>query len=245
MISKKKTVAGELIYGIHPIVELLKARKRKLISLYTVRSEPKGWQHIKQVWPDYHVPIQYVAREVLTKMSATSDHQGFVAWTESCNYRKKMFSAEKAPFVVLLDGIQDPRNVGAILRSAYCARVDGVIITQKHSAPLNAVSVKSAAGLSEHLDILMVPSIEYAINELAKAGYNVYTTTFGGMNALTAEYKSPLCVVLGSEGHGVSKMLLNYGTQVTIPQRSADISYNVSVAAGIMLVTIASKIHRL
>jgi len=153
-----------------------------------------------------------------------------------------MFNAKKTPFLLLLDGIQDPRNVGAIIRSAYCAGVQGIMMTQKHSSPLNATAVKASAGLAEHIEIMVVPSAIWAAQELQKAGYAIYLASFGGENALICSYTTPLCLVVGSEGSGISKALYAYGKQVTIPQKSPDISYNVSVAAGILLVTIATKI---
>ncbi len=237
----KKTI-GELLYGVHSAIEVLKAKRRKVISIYTTKPEPKGWQEIKKYWPVYHVAVQYVARDVLTRMAGTTDHQGIVAWVEAYPLRKKMFDVKKTPFLLLLDGIQDPRNVGAIIRSAYCAGVQGIMMTQKHSSPLNATAVKASAGLAEHIEIMVIPSAIWAAQELQKAGYAIYLAAFGGENALTCSYTMPLCLVVGSEGSGISKALYAYGKQVTIPQKSHDISYNVSVAAGILLVTIATKI---
>jgi 23S rRNA (guanosine2251-2'-O)-methyltransferase len=237
----KKTI-GELLYGVHSAIEVLRAKRRKVISIYTTKPEPKGWQEIKKYWPVYHVAVQYVARDVLTRMAGTTDHQGIVAWVEAYPLRKKMFDVKKTPFLLLLDGIQDPRNVGAIIRSAYCAGVQGIMMTQKHSSPLNATAVKASAGLAEHIEIMVVPSAIWAAQELQKAGYAIYLAAFSGENALTCSYTMPLCLVVGSEGSGISKALYAYGKQVTIPQKSPDISYNVSVAAGILLVTIATKI---
>ncbi|HXW86063.1 MAG TPA: RNA methyltransferase [Candidatus Bathyarchaeia archaeon] len=240
----KKTI-GELLYGIHPAIEVLKAKKRKVISFYTTKPEPKGWTEIKKYWPSYHIPIQYVTREILSRMAGTADHQGVVAWVEPYGFRKKMFDAQKAPFIVIFDGIQDPRNVGAIIRSAYCAGVNGIMMTQKHASPLNATAVKASAGLSEHMEIMLVPSALWAVQELHKLGYEIVLAAFGGENALSYPYKAPLCLVVGSEGSGISKALYSYGKQVTIPQRSPEISYNVSVAAGILMVTAAVKINTL
>src|SRR5581483_5632679 len=110
--TKNKQV-GELIYGTHPIIEVLKAKRRKVISIYTTKPEPKSWTQIQQLWPKYHVPIQYVARDILTRMAGSSDHQGVVAWVQAYPYRKQFFDSKKSPFLIMLDGIQDTRNVGA------------------------------------------------------------------------------------------------------------------------------------
>lgn len=244
-MQKKATTKGELIFGIHPIVEVLKAKKRKLLSLYTTRPVPKAWHSIERLLPKRPIMIQYVSREVLHKLAGTIDHQGVVGYVQPLVVRKKFFEAKKEPFLLLLDGIQDIRNLGAILRSAYCAGVDGVIITQKDSAPLNAAAIKASAGLAEHLDIIIVPSARAAVPLLKKAGYQIYLTTFKGENAATCTYKEPLCVIIGNEAVGINKSILTLGTHITLPQRSSDISYNASVAAGIMLFLIATQLHKI
>ncbi len=241
MIKKNKQTIGELIFGIHPVVELLKAKRRKLISIYTTKPTPKGFKDIESVWPKYKVPIQYVQREVLHRMAGTMDHQGMVAWVQPYAYRKKFFDPQKQKSIVMLDGIQDPRNLGAIIRSAYCTGFDGVILPKKGSSPLNAVAIKASAGLAEHMEVVVVPSAQAAVQELKRVGYNLYLATFDGENATMCDYQQPLCVVIGSEGVGISKSILNTGVHVTLPQRTADISYNASVAAGLLLFLISTK----
>ena len=241
MIKKTKATPGELIYGLHPVIELLKAKRRKLISIYTTKPTPKGWEEIEKLMPKYPVAIQYVARDVLHRMADTTDHQGIVAWVHSFPFRTKMFTPEKEQFLLMLDGLQDPRNLGAILRTAYCTGVQGIIITQKSSVPLNGTAIKSAAGLSEYLEIYQTPSAQAAAQELQKAGYNLYLASFGGQDATQVEYKNPLCIVVGGEGFGISKQVYKYGTEITLPQRTRDISYNASVAAGILLFLVGKK----
>ncbi len=138
MLKKKKEVKGELIYGVHPVIELLKAKRRKIFSIYTTKPVPKIWKKIEQGLPVYPIAMQYVTRDVLTDMVGTGDHQGVVAWVQSFSYRKKPFEPAKQSFLVMLDSMQDARNIGAILRSAYCTGVQGVIITTRNAAPLNA-----------------------------------------------------------------------------------------------------------
>ncbi len=239
--NTKSKPSGELIYGIHPIAELLKAKKRKLLALYTTRPEPKGFKTLEQLMPRYPLKVNYVSREALNNMSGTTDHQSVVGLAAPFVYRKKFFNPKKQPFLLFLDGIQDVRNLGAILRSAYCTGVNGVIITQKKSAPLAAATLKASAGLAEHLDIYLAPSAQAAILQLKQAGYTPYITTFKGENAVTVSYQEPLCVVIGSEGTGVTSSIIKEGIQVTIPQRTKDISYNASVAAGIMLFIVSQR----
>jgi 23S rRNA (guanosine2251-2'-O)-methyltransferase len=239
--KKIKQAEGVLIYGIHPVLELLRSKRRKLISIYTTKPVPKQWKLIEQAMPPYPVAIQYVDRGVLHRMANSIDHQGVVAWVKDFVFRKKPFEPSKQPFLLLLDNIQDPRNLGAILRSAYCTGVSGVIITLRQSAPLNAVTIKSSAGLAEHLEIQQVPSAPMALQELKRAGYEIYLAAHGGENAIASSYDMPLCLVIGNEAVGIEKQLLKYGKTVTLPQKEADISYNASVAAGILLFTISSR----
>jgi 23S rRNA (guanosine2251-2'-O)-methyltransferase len=231
---------GELIYGIHPIIELLKAKKRKLLALYTTKPEPKAWEQLAKHIPPY-LKVSYVTRISLTNMAETTDHQGVVAFAAPLVVRKKFFDPAKQPFLVMLDGIQDSRNVGAILRSAYCTNADGVIMVQKGGAPLNAAAIKSSAGLSEHVELYIAASASAAALELKKAGYTLYLATFDGEKAQKITYQDPLCVVIGGEGFGISKEILKSGVHVTLPQKSSGISYNASVAAGILMFVIATQ----
>jgi 23S rRNA (guanosine2251-2'-O)-methyltransferase len=241
MDKKQKKQEGELVYGIHAVAELLKAKRRRVISLYTSKPLPKGWKRIELLLQERSIPIQYVPKEVLTRIAGTSDHQGVLAWAQPFVYRKKPFDPEKQKFILMLDGIQDVRNLGAILRTAYCTGVQGVIIPRTHAAPITAAALKASAGLAEHLDISLTPSTAAAVLELKRAGYHFYLATLQGEDALSCEYKTPLCIVIGSEGTGISPAILKEGTQITLAQKDEDISYNASVAAGIILFFIATS----
>ncbi len=232
---------NEIVYGIHPIRELLKAKRRKLVSIYTTRKPPKAWQSIQKLLPKY-INIQYVDKSALDKLAGTPDNQSVVAWASPFVIRKKFFDPAKQKFLVMLDGIQDPRNVGAILRSAYCTGANGVIITTRKSAPLNATAYKSSAGLAEHLDVFIASSAQGAALELKRAGYALYISTLEkAKDANEVEYQLPCCIVIGSEATGVTKSIIKEGTAIKLPQRTPDISYNASVAAGILLFLVGTQ----
>lgn len=238
MSKNKKThiVSAEIIYGVHPVLEVLKAKRRKILDIYTLNPEPKVWREIKPLLPKYKVTIHNMSREQLERKAGTSDHQGIVLLAETFPLRRKFFETEKAPFLLLLDGIQDVRNLGAIIRTAYCTGVNGIIICKKNGAPLTGASIKASAGLCERMQIYESTSVGAALNSLREAGYTIYTTALGGKtDATQIEYKKPLCVIIGSEGKGVSSEAKKAGTIITLPQQSSDISYNASVAAGIVL----------
>lgn len=240
-MHKDSKMMGELVYGVHPVIELLKAKKRKILALYTTKPVPKAWDQIQELLPKYPVAVNYISRDSLDKMAGTTDHQGVVGFAGPFVYRSKPFDAQKQKFLLMLDGIQDVRNLGAILRSAYCTGVQGVVITKRSSVAISAPALKASAGLAEHLDIYLTNTAQSGAQELLAAGYSLYVTAFKGESASQATFKNPLCVVIGSEGAGVTPAVIKMGTQITLEQRSPDISYNASVAAGILLYMVATK----
>jgi 23S rRNA (guanosine2251-2'-O)-methyltransferase len=231
----------EIVFGIHPIIELLKAKRRKIYTIYTTKPEPKAWRDIQKLLPKY-VNVEYVSKEKLNKISDSVDHQGIVALASPFIIRKKFFDPVREKFLVMLDSIQDPRNLGAILRSAYCTGAQGVIVTEKKSTFLTPTAIKASAGLAEHLEIYFAPNAKAAVDELKKAGYAIYISTLeNSKSALEVDFKLPCCIVIGNEGEGVSQNILRSGQNIKLPQITADISYNASVAAGILLFLVATR----
>jgi 23S rRNA (guanosine2251-2'-O)-methyltransferase len=237
----KKETSFDVLFGIHPIIELLRAKKRKVIALYTTQPTPKQWHAIQALLPSYPVEIKHITRDALTRLAGSTEHQGVVAYAQPFVLHGKPFDAQKYPSLIVLDGIQDPRNLGAIIRSASCTNTSGVLMTAKNSAPLNAIVLKASAGLAEHIPIRIVPSAEIAAQELKEAGYTIYCGLFGGTDVRTVEFKKPYVLVIGSEGVGISAPLKRVGVAVTLPQRVEEISYNASVAAGILLFIAATQ----
>lgn len=232
----------DLIYGVHPLIELLKAKKRHIVTLYTTRPEPKGWQQIQKLLPKKPINTQYVTRDVLTRIAGTSDHQGVVAWVTPFAYRAKSFDPKTDQAVLVLDGIQDTRNLGAIIRSAFCTGVTSIIVPRRNTAPINASTLKASAGLAEHVQVYQPATTKAALDELAAKGYTIYLTTLEkGENALQVEYQLPCALVIGSEGAGISPTIASMGKRITLPQKHPDISYNASVAAGIFLFLITTS----
>lgn len=240
--AKKSVIVGDIIYGVHPVIELLTQKRRKILELFMLNPEPKIWMQIRDLLPKYPVRIHRMNKDALSKKLGTSDHQGIGALAQPFPFRKKFFDPKKQPFLLLLDGVQDVRNFGAIVRSAYCTGVDGIIVCKKKAAPLTGTALKASAGLAERMEIYQAPSLPAALQELKEAGYNLYIAALSKKaNAYTVQYKKPLCLVIGSEGSGVSAATLKAGTVITLPQKSADVSYNASVAAGILLSVISQQ----
>jgi 23S rRNA (guanosine2251-2'-O)-methyltransferase len=240
----EKYRATEMIYGAHPIIELLKAKKRKLFTLYTTKPLPKAWERLARYLPTQKPQINYVDRNVLDRIAGCTDHNGVVALAAPFKYNSKVFDPAKKPFILLLDSLHDVRNLGAILRSAYCMGIDGVVLCKTKSAPLSAAAFKASAGLAEHIDIYIATSLKSAAAELKQAGYTFYMAVLDGKDATTVEYKKPLCVVIGNEAVGITQDLRTMGQAITLPQRSKDISYNASVAAALIMFLVSTKIQK-
>lgn len=235
----------EVVYGAHPLIELLKAKKRSIIALYTTKPAPKAFERLAQHLPKNFKSINYVSKDVLDRMVGTTEHMGVVAYVSPFKFVSKVFDPAKKPFILLLDSIQDVRNVGAILRSAYCTGVSGVVLCKSKAAPLTPAALKASAGLAEHLDIYLAPSLKHAVLELKRAGYNFYMAVLDGKDASNYDFQKPACLVIGNEAIGITKDIRGLGQAITLPQRSIDISYNASVAAGILLFLMSNKLKAL
>ncbi len=239
--SIKKESTKECIYGAHAIIEMLKAKRRRLISIYTRKPLPKSWERIQPYLPKSIPNIQYVEKNVLDGIAQSPDHMNVVALVSPFKFYPKMFTPKTHPIILLLDGIQDVGNLGAILRSAYCAGLTGVVVPTLKAAPITSAVFKASAGLAEYLDIYQPASTAQAIMELKQAGYNLYMAVVDGENVTQVEFKQPLCIVVGNEAIGISRDIKKQGIGITIPQRP-DVSYNASVAAGILLFYVTLKI---
>lgn len=232
--TPKRVHSEELLYGVHPIIECAKAGKRKILALYMTKPEPKGFERLKPYLPKHLPPMQHVSRDVLTRMAGSADHMGILAYVAPFAYATKPITPQDKQRILLLDGVSDVHNLGAIVRSAYCTKYDAVLVT-KQCARIVAGVFKASAGLAEHMPIYLVPSVSHAVTELKGLGYSVYMTVAeGGVDATTVTYQAPLCVVIGSEERGIDARVRSLGTKVTLPQRDTS-SYNASVAAGIFL----------
>jgi 23S rRNA (guanosine2251-2'-O)-methyltransferase len=239
---KKEDKKYDLIYGPHAIIECLKAGRRRLASIYTTKAPSKALQRIEPHLPKRVNNTQYVSRDVLDRMAGTTEHSNVIALVSPFSYASTMFSPSKYPFIVMLDGITDVRNLGAILRSAYCSGIDGVVICHKGDAPMNPAVFKTSAGLAEYISIYKASSPQAAMQAISKAGYTSYMAVpEKGQNVMDVAFKKPMCLVIGSEETGISPDILKAGNLITIPQRRPDISYNASVAAGVLMFAMTNK----
>jgi 23S rRNA (guanosine2251-2'-O)-methyltransferase len=230
-----------IIFSAHSICEVIKNNRRRIERIFTTKQETKAFRQIKGVLPAGRIPVSFVDKAFLTKLAGTPDHQGVVASVAPFSFRKKMFNSERESFLLLLDNIQDPRNLGAILRSAYCTGVQGVLLSGKQTAPLSGTVHRASAGLVERLEIVREATSLEAAKKLVAAGYTLYAGALGGKSITDVSLRLPCAVVIGNEGDGISPEILRISTSVLLPQVTADVSYNASVAAGILLFLCATK----
>lgn len=245
-MKKKQTVKyTNLIYGVHPVQELLQSKRMKIGAIYTLKNPIKAWTALSKLIPS-HIPVSLVTRETLDNVSISKDHQGIIAFVSDFPFTQAIFTPDKQKFVVVLDEIQDVRNLGAILRSAYCTGVDGVILVRSNAASLTPAAFKASAGLAIHLPIYLAASVKSAIFDLKKSGYNIYCATLGGSESVANfTFKDPAVLVIGNEENGISADVAKMGIKILLPQRRPDISYNASVAAGILMYSIGLQLKKI
>ncbi|MBQ8915331.1 MAG: 23S rRNA (guanosine(2251)-2'-O)-methyltransferase RlmB [Clostridia bacterium] len=188
------------------------------------------------------IPVVEVTQEKLDSLSAGTNHQGVVAMAAEKEYTDVDGILEIArergekPLVVLCDGIEDPHNMGAIIRCAECAGAHGIIIPKRRNVGITPTVAKASAGALEHMAIAKVANISATIDELKKKGRWIYAAEAGGTAYYETDFDSPAAIVLGSEGFGVGKAIKEKSDFiVSIPMYGKVNSLNVSTAASVIL----------
>lgn len=190
------------------------------------------------------IKVEIVKKDVLEKMSRTPNHQGLIAEIEDFVYAPIEDLIRDDGLIVLLDCIEDPHNLGSIIRTCECAGVDGVVIPKNRSAQVNETVVKTSAGAVNHLKISRVTSINDAIEFLKLQGYFVFATAMDGELAKKTNLKGKIALVIGNEGKGVHRLTreLCDGT-LRIEMYGKLNSLNASVACGIILFQALEQRH--
>ncbi len=231
-----------ILEGRNPIREAIKAG-RSIERLFVAEGEIQG--SVKEIVYDAKARgaiIQEVERTHLDRISVTGAHQGIIAYVAVKEYVSVEdildYAKEKAedPFIVILDGICDPQNLGAIIRSAECAGVHGVIIPERRAVGLTPVVAKCSAGAIEYMRIARVTNISQTIEKLKKEGVWVYGASMEGKNYSRVNMTGACALVIGAEGEGLSTLVKrNCDCLVSLPQLGKIDSLNASVAAGILM----------
>ena len=186
--------------------------------------------------------ISFVKKERLDQMSETKNHQGVIAYAAAYEYSEVSDILEAArakgepPFVIILDGIEDPHNLGAIIRSANLAGAHGVIIPKRRAAGLTSTVAKTSAGALNYTPVAKVTNLTATMEELKKEGFWFACADMGGQSMYECNLTGPLGLVIGSEGDGVSRLVKEHcDFTASIPMKGDIDSLNASVAAGILM----------
>lgn len=229
-----------IVLGRNSVVELLLA-DRAIEKIYLSNScEEKFKKKIFDLAFKKRIPVVKADKNKMDSFG--SNHQGVVAIAASKDYCEiddiinLARQRNEKPFVIIADGINDPHNLGAIIRSAECAGVHGIIIPKRHSVSVTPVVHKSSAGASEHMLIAKVPNLASAVEELKEHGLWIYAMEADGEDYSKTVFDSPTCIILGSEGNGVSELLRKKSDFVlSIPMYGKINSLNVSAAAAVIM----------
>lgn len=239
---EKDENAENILEGRNPIREAIKAG-RHIERLLVAQGEIQG--SVKEIVYDAKANgaiIQEVERTRLDRISITGAHQGIIAYVAVKEYVSVEdildYAKEKGedPFIVILDGICDPQNLGAIIRTSECAGVHGVIIPQRRASGLTPVVAKCSAGAIEYMRVARVTNISQVIEKLKKEGVWVYGASMEGKNYSRVNMTGACAIVIGNEGEGLSQLVKrSCDCLVSLPQLGKIDSLNASVAAGILI----------
>ena len=195
-------------------------------------------QNIINLAKQKNVPIKYVNNETIDRVSETKHAQGVVAFTTEFEYSnvEEILQEKPVPFILILDGIEDPHNLGSIIRVADCMGVSGIIIGKNRCCSVNETVIKVSAGATSYVKIAKVTNINTEIEKLKEKNVWVYACELGGDDLTKANLKGSIAIVIGSEGNGVSSLTKKLCDGiVTIPQKGNVNALNASVATGIVL----------
>ena len=234
-------VRSDLIIGRNPVIEALKANK--LIDLLFVNSEAGGSiNFICKLAKDKNVPIKQVSEQKLNNMTNGASHQGVVAVGACAEYVtvEDILQAAKDknedPFIIICDEIEDPHNLGAIIRTAEAAGAHGIIIPKRRSASLNYTVNKTSAGAASWLPVARVSNLASSIDMLKDNGVWIYGTDGSGEDYTSTRLDGPIGLVVGYEGFGMGRLIKEKcDFLLSLPMLGKITSLNASVAAGIFM----------
>ena len=250
--DKEKNAENErdnnLIIGRNAVSEALRSG-RNIDTLLVVRGERNGSVgRIIAECKEKGVVIKEVDKKKLDFMCGQGNHQGVAAYAAVHEYSsvEDIFAlAEErgeAPFIILCDELEDPHNLGAIIRTAETAGAHGVIIPKRRNASLTWAVGKASAGAVEYVPVARVGNLASTIDDLKKRGLWVYTADMDGQNWYETDFSGPVALVVGSEGNGVSRLIREKSDfVVSLPMKGKITSLNASVAAGILMYEVSRQ----
>jgi len=226
-----------ILIGIHPVVEALRARRpldRVLIAKGIAGSRV---QEIIDLSRKNSTPLRFEERSALDRLAGSAAHQGVVALGAAKQYAEMETVVDDARMLVVLDGVEDPHNLGAVIRTAHAAGADAVIVPERRAAGLTETVAKAAAGALEHLPVVRVTNINRTLEDVKKRGFWIYgIDERGDQDYSQMDYADRSVLVFGAEGKGLHQMVRQHcDVLVRIPVTGKISSLNVSVATAVVL----------
>ena len=225
---------GEIVYGLRPVVEALRSKRREVREVL----DAVGDKRLASEAAARSVRLRHVKREHVEELAPGAVHQGVVARVGPYPYSGlKEVLAAPDPLVLVLDGITDPRNLGAVLRAADGAGASGVVIPKDRAVGVTPAAVRASAGASEHVPVARETNLRRALDRMKEAGVWVYAAEDGAALRYTDhDLSGPVAFVLGSEGRGLRRLVREgCDGEVSVPMMGEVSSLNVSVAAAVLL----------
>lgn len=237
---EQQTKPENMIFGRNPVMEALKSGRE--IEKLLVSSDEGSMVKIVAMARDRKIPVMRTEKSALDRMSDGGAHQGVGAYISAYTYGeiedvlKKAEEKGEDPFFIILDNIEDPHNLGAIMRTAECAGAHGVIIPKRNACGLTETVAKTSAGAIEYMPCVRVTNIVRTIEALKEQGFWVAACDMGGQEYYRADLGGKLAVVIGSEGAGISKLVKeNCDFVVSMPMVGNISSLNASNAAAVLM----------
>ncbi len=234
----------EVLFGLHPVEEALRSGARRFDHVCVARERLRqGDAHrlaeIASLARAAGVPLRTEPRDALTQLAGTAAHQGVVAIVQERAFLdlEDLLEGKEPRLVLALDGVEDPQNLGALLRTAECAGVDGVLLTERRSAPLSAVAIKASAGAAEHLRLARVVNLVRALETLKERNLWILGLDERGSTDYDRyDFRSNTVIVLGREGAGLHELVRRTCDHLLrIPMAGQVDSLNVSAAGAVVL----------
>ena len=226
-----------ILIGIHPVAEALRAGRPLDRVLVAKGAGGPRVQEIVELSRKNSTPLRFEDRASLDRLAGSAAHQGVVALGAAKRYAELEDVAETARMLVVLDSVEDPHNLGAVIRTAHAAGADAVVVPERRAVGLTETVAKAAAGALEHLAVVRVTNINRALEDLKKRGYWIYgVDERGDQDYDHVDYAERAVLVFGAEGKGLHQMVREHcDVLVRIPMSGKISSLNVSVAAGVVL----------
>ena len=238
----------DMLAGRNAVMEALKSSSRINRLMVAEGSSEGSIRELIAVAKEKGVPVQFMERGKLDSMARGIRHQGVLAQVAPVEYVEledilaKAREKQEDPFIILLDELEDPHNLGAILRSADAAGAHGVLIPKRRSCPLSATVAKTSAGAVEHVPVARIGNIVQTIKSLKEEGLWVAGADMDGQNYYEADLTGPLLLIVGSEGQGIGRLVKEQcDFIVRIPMLGAINSLNASVAGSVLMFEVTKQ----